>query len=74
MASKLLDILRKRLENFSKKIKTQKEALDLKLSRKERISEADEHWLDYEANTIDEERILQDLKTASDYKRLLKRA
>ena len=69
MAPKPLDVLKKGLDNFSKKTKTRKEALNLKLSQKESISEADEHWLDYEANTIDEERILHNLETASDYER-----
>ena len=73
MASKPLDILRKGLDKFSKKIKTRKEALILKLSQKEGISEADEHWLDHEANIVDEERVLHDLETASDYKRGLER-
>ena len=43
--------------------------LNKKLSQKESISEADKHWLDHEANTVDEEHVLQDLETASDYKR-----
>ena len=73
MASKPLNVLKKGLENFSKKIKTRKEALNLKLSRRESISEADEHWLDHEANTIDEERVLHDLETASDYERGIER-
>jgi hypothetical protein len=39
----------------------------------ESISEADEQWLDHEANTVDEERVLHDLETASNYKRGLER-
>ena len=61
------------LTNFLKKIKTRKEALTLKLSRRESISSADEKWLDQEANTIDAERILHDLEAASDYERGLER-
>ena len=43
--------------------------LNKKLSEKESISEADKHWLDHEANTVDKGHVLQDLETASDYKR-----
>ena len=46
MAPKPLDILKNGLDKFSKKIKTQKEALTLKLSQRESISSADEKWLD----------------------------
>lgn len=69
MAPKPLEILKKGLDKFSKKIKTRKDALTLKLSRRESISSADERWLDHEANTVEEERILQDLEEASDYER-----
>jgi hypothetical protein len=65
--------LRKDLTSFQKKMKTRKEALTLRLSRMESISEADEQWLDHEANTVDEERVLHDLETASNYKRGLER-
>ena len=70
---KPLAILKKGLDIFSKKIKTRKEALTSRLSRKESISSADERWLDHEANTIDEERILHNLEAASDYERGLER-
>ena len=73
MAPKPLDILKNGLDKFSKKIKTRKEALTLKLSQRESISSADEKWLDQEANTIDAERILHDLEAASDYERGLER-
>jgi len=73
MTPKPLDILKNGLDKFSKKIKTRKEALTMKLSRRESISSADEKWLDHEANTIDEERVLHDLEAASDYERGLGR-
>ena len=66
---KPLEILKKGLNNFSKKIKARKDTLTLKLLRKETISSADEQWLDHEANTVEEERILLDLEQASDYER-----
>ena len=52
MAPKPLDILKNGLDKFSKKIKTRKEALTLKLSWRESISSADEKWLDQEVNTM----------------------
>ncbi|KIM36341.1 hypothetical protein M413DRAFT_424966 [Hebeloma cylindrosporum] len=73
MAPKPLDILKKGLDKFSNKVKARKEALTLRLSRKESISSADERWLDHEANTIDEERVLHELEAASDYERGLER-
>ena len=73
MAPKPLNILKKGLEKFSTSIKTRKDALTLKLSRRESISSADERWLDFEANTVDEEHILNDLERASDYERGLER-
>jgi hypothetical protein len=45
----------------------------LKLSCTEIISSADERWLDYKANTVDEEHVLHDLKKASDYERAFER-
>jgi hypothetical protein len=73
MAPKPLKIFRKGLNRFSKKIKARKDTLTLKLSHKESISSADERWLDHEANTVEEERVLQDLEQASDYERGLER-
>jgi hypothetical protein len=69
MAQKLLEILKKGLNNYPKKIKARKDTLTLKLSRKESISSADEQWLDLEANTVEEEHVLIDLEQASDYER-----
>ena len=70
---KPLEILKKGLNNFSKKSQGPKRHLNttltLKLSRKATISSADEQWLDHEANTVEEERILLDLEQASDYER-----
>ena len=73
MAPKPLEILKRGLAKFSKKIQDRKNALGAKLSRKENISPADEHWLDHEANTVDEQRIIDDLEAPSDYERGLAR-
>ncbi|KAF8229913.1 hypothetical protein L208DRAFT_1284459 [Tricholoma matsutake] len=69
MALKPLDILKKGLDNFSKKIKDCREALNVKLSQRETISSADKQWLDHKANTTDEDHILHELEAASDYER-----
>ena len=64
-----LNVLKKGLAKFSEKIRACKDKLNATLSRRETISSADEQWLDHEANTIDEQRILDDLEAASDYER-----
>lgn len=68
-----LKILKKGLAKFSEKIKARKDRLNSALSRRETISLADEQWLDHEANTIDEQRVIEDLEAASDYERGLGR-
>jgi len=64
-----LNTLKKGLANFSKQIKKRlKDELKAKLLRNETISSADEEWLDHEANTVDEQCILDDLEAASENK------
>ena len=55
MAPKALDIHKNSLAIFSKKIKDRREEFNAKLSRSETISSADEHWLDNEGNTVEEQ-------------------
>ena len=69
MAPKPLDILKKGLMKFSERIKVHKNKLNAKLSQKETISLMDEQWLDHEANTVDEQQVLDNLEAASDYER-----
>jgi hypothetical protein len=69
MVSKPLETLKKGLSVFLKKVKDRKNALEMKLSQRETISSADEHWLDHEANTVDEECRIDNLEAASDYER-----
>jgi hypothetical protein len=69
MAPKPLDILKIGLAKFSKKTKDRKDKLNAKLSRRETISSVDEQWLDHEANTVDEQCVLDNLEAASDYER-----
>ena len=73
MAPKPLDTLKKGLAKFSKQIKDRKDELNAKLSRRETISSVDERWLDHEANTIDEQHVLEKLEAASDYERGLEK-
>ena len=67
MAPKPLNTLKKGLTKFSKQIKDCKDELNAKLSQQETISSVDECWLDHEANTIDEQCVLEKLEAASDY-------
>lgn len=67
MALKPLEVLKKGLANFTETIKTCKKELGAKLARAETISSSDERWLDGEANTVDEQRVLDTLESASDY-------
>ena len=66
-------ILKKGLAKFTATIKVRKKELSAKLARAETISSLDEQWLDNEANTVDEERVLDTLESASDYERGLER-
>jgi hypothetical protein len=67
MASKPLDILRKGLEVLTNRIKLRKDALQAKLAEAKSISSEDEQWLDYDANLVDEQRVLEALEDAPDY-------
>jgi hypothetical protein len=49
------------LLGVEKKIKTQRDDLTAKLLKKERISPEDERWLDEEANTVDDQQVLDTL-------------
>jgi hypothetical protein len=69
MTLKPLDILKKGFSEFTNTIKASKDELNTKLARKETISSVDEHWLDHEANMVDEQSILEILESASDYDR-----
>ena len=69
MAQNPIATLKKGLLEFSKKIKARKDKLIDKLAKNEKLSDDDEHWLDYEANTVDEQRVLDILEAASDYEK-----
>ena len=73
MARKPLDILKSGLNALKKQVFNRKTGLEAQLRSKERISEADEEWLDNEGNVVDEQRVLDALEAASDYERGLGR-
>ena len=73
MAPKPLEVLKKGLAKFTETIKTRKKELSAKLARAETISSSDEHWLDNEGNTVDEQHVLDTLESASDYERGIER-
>ena len=67
MAPKPLDILKKGLTNFRASMKARKDNLTAKLARSKPISSSDKHWLDHEANAIDEQHVIKALESALDY-------
>lgn len=73
MGKKPLEVLKAGLARLKETIKTRKDALSTRLSNRERISEEDEHWLDNEANFVNEDAIVDLLDKASDYERGLER-
>ena len=62
-----LDVLRKGLTKLVAPVGTQRDALKAKLAKSEPISTSDELWLDNKVNTVDEERVVEALESASDY-------
>jgi len=62
MTLKPLDVLKKGLSKITQSFKVRKDELNAKLARKESISPSDEYWLDHEANTVDEQRVIETRK------------
>ena len=73
MTPKPLDVLKKGLSKITQGFKVRRDELNAKLARKESISSSDEYWLDHEENTVDEQRVIDTLKAASDYECGVKR-
>jgi hypothetical protein len=69
IASKPLDILKKGLVKLKNSFKAKKEQLEAKLSWQESISSLDECWLDNEANTVDEQHVIDTIESSSNYER-----
>jgi hypothetical protein len=70
MTSEPLDTLKKGLSSLKRRISVKKDRLITCLKNKQPISEEDETWLDEGAgNTVDEDRVVDFLSKALDYKR-----
>jgi hypothetical protein len=73
MPPKPLDILKKGLESLRNNVKAKRDHLLAQLAEKKPITSLDEHWLDNDANLVDEEQILEALEKASNYERGVER-
>jgi len=67
MVLKPLEVLRKGLEVLTNRVKSRKDAIQAQLAEARSISSEDEQWLDYDANLVDEQCILDALEDAPDY-------
>ncbi|KAJ6605485.1 hypothetical protein DFH09DRAFT_1067756 [Mycena vulgaris] len=68
-----LALLKKGLTAYKERVKNRKDDLTQRLNKEEKISPADEAWLDNEANHVDEDALIDTLENASDYERGLSR-
>ena len=73
MPSNQLDILKKGLVNLQSQTKETKSRLLTRLANHEIITEEEEHWLDHDANLVEEEQVIEELEKASDYEQGLGR-
>jgi len=65
MVSTPLEVLRKGLKTLTDWVKTKKEELQARLAERKPIPAQDEHWLDHNANLVDEQWVLEVLESAS---------
>jgi len=70
---KALDILKNAFSKLKKSTEKRRKALLNCLAKKEKLSEADETWLDNDGNLVDEERVIEALDAASDFERGVER-
>jgi hypothetical protein len=68
-SQKPLDILKNAFSKLKKSTEKRWKALLDLLSKKEKLSDADENWLDTDGNLVDEQRVIEELDTASDFER-----
>ena len=73
MSSNQLDILKKGLVNLQSQTKETKSRLLTRLANHEIITKEEEHWLDHNANLVEEEQVIEELEKASDYEQRLGR-
>ena len=64
-----ITVLKKGLERLKKSVATKKADIKTRLRKTEKVSEAEEEWLDHGGNTVDAERVIDILDEASDYER-----
>jgi len=64
-SKKPLDILRKGLDMLKWQVQACKANLEAKLQQKEKLTDADEHWLDNDGNVVDKQCVLEILEAAS---------
>jgi len=62
-----IDTLKKGLKKLQNQTSARKASLEATLKANQAISQADEEWLDYDGNLVDEERLVHELDNASDY-------
>ena len=67
MVLKPLEVLQKGLITLSDHVKKKKDELQGQLAERKSTSAEDEHWLDHDANLVDEQRVLEALESAPDY-------
>ena len=72
-AQKALNALKNALSKLKRSTEKRRKALLDCLAKKEKLSEADETWLDNAGNLIDEECVIEALDAASDFERGVER-
>jgi hypothetical protein len=65
MPSKPLEVLKKGMGVFKNQVKAQKETLQKKLAKREKLILEDETWLDTAGNLVEEDCMIETLETAS---------
>jgi hypothetical protein len=65
--------LKKKLAAFKDNIKQRRDNLKERLRNKEKLSAADEAWLDNDGNHVEEDAVIYKLENSSDYERALSR-
>ena len=68
-----LAILKNAFSKLKKSTEKHRKALLALLSKKEKLSDADEKWLDSNGNLVDEQHVIEELDAASDFERGVQR-
>jgi len=66
---KTLNILKNAFSKLKKSTEKRRKALLSRLAKKEKLTDADEAWLDGDRNLVDEECVIDTLDAASDFER-----